>query len=230
MARVLKGGRREDKGAASGAGGPVGEAPSPGLSPELPADLPTAPGAELAGLRPRINDHPFDPRVEAERILEEARRDADRLRTLAVAEGRERGLAAVTELLTAARLASLRARQNVESDLRALAVRIAERILGRELQLHPEAVVDVAAQALSQAGAPRDVLLRVHPDDLKALERGRPRLLERCARAQVIQLRADPTVGRGGCIVETELGTVDARLPLQLEAIERALRSAGSLS
>ena len=86
-------------------------------------------------------------------------------------------------------------------------------------------MVDIAAAALGQAGAPHDVLLRIHPDDLKALERGRPRLLQRCAHAEVVHLRADPSVSRGSCIVETELGTVDARLPLQLEAIERALRS-----
>jgi flagellar biosynthesis/type III secretory pathway protein FliH len=174
-----------------------------------------------------ITERPFDARVEAERILAEAHREADRLRAQAVAEGRERGLAAVTELLTAARAASVRAQQGAEADLRTLAVRIAERILGREISLSPQAVVDIAAEALSYAGSPKEVLLRVHPDDLEALSRGRPRLLERCARAQAVQFRADPAVGRGGCIVETELGTVDARLPLQLAAIERALLGSG---
>jgi flagellar biosynthesis/type III secretory pathway protein FliH len=129
--------------------------------------------------------------------------------------------------LVAARASAARSQRDVESDLRALAVRIAERLLERELSLNADAVTDIVAAALRQAGAPRDVLVRVHPDDLKALERGRPRLVERCARAQVVQLRADPTVGRGGCIVETELGTVDARLPVQLDAIERALRQSG---
>jgi type III secretion protein L len=170
------------------------------------------------------NPHPFDPRVEAERILEAARSEAERLRGQAVAEGRERGLAAVTELLTAARAASARAQKSAEQDLRLLAVRIAERILERELQVSPDAVVDIALSALGQAGSPHDVHLRVHPDDLKALERGRPRLLQRLTHAEVVHLRADPSVSRGGCIVETELGTVDARLPLQLDAIERALR------
>lgn len=167
--------------------------------------------------------HPFDPIVEAERILAEARREADRLRAQAVSEGRERGLAAVTELLASARVASLRAQKHAESDLRTLAVAIAERILGHELTLRPDAVVDIVRQALGHLGAPREVVLRVHPDDLQALERGRPRLLERCTRAQAIQFRVDPQVGRGGCILETELGSADARLPLQLQAIERAL-------
>jgi flagellar biosynthesis/type III secretory pathway protein FliH len=179
------------------------------------------------GPAPHIDEKPFDARVEAERILAEAQREAERLRTQATTEGRERGLAAVTELMVAARASAARSQRNVEGDLRTLAVRIAERILERELTLNPEAITDIVAAALRQAGAPRDIVLRVHPDDLKALERGRPRLVERAQRAQALQLRPDPGISRGGCIVESELGTVDARLNVQLEAIERALRGGG---
>lgn len=205
-----------------------GSAPRPSRDAAARERRPESPRSDETDGTGEANDdgytRPFDPRVEAERILADARKEAERLRAQATTEGRERGLAAVTELLAGARLSAMRAQREVESDLRTLAVRIAERILDRELSTRPEAVVDIAAAALSQAGAPRDVVLRVHPEDLRTLERGRPRLLERCARAQVIQLRPDSTVGRGGCIVETELGTVDARLQVQLEAIERALR------
>ena len=166
----------------------------------------------------------YDARLEAERILKQAQSEADRIRTQAAAEGRERGLGAVTELLVGARAATSRARSATSGELRALAVRIAERILGRELELDPAAVVDITAEALGGVGAAQQVTIRCHPDDVAALERGRPRLLERCARAQAVQLRVDERVGRGGCIVETELATIDARLTTQLEAIERALR------
>lgn len=179
------------------------------------------------GKKATIDPYPFDPRAEADKILSEARHESERLRNQAATEGRERGLAAVTELLTAARVQTLRAHKDVEQDLRVLAVRIAERILGRELALNPDAVVDIVSEALSQAGAPREVVVRCHPDDLKALERGRPRLIERCGRTQAVIFRADPALSRGGCIIETELGTVDARLPTQLDAIERALRGQG---
>ena len=99
MARVLKGGRRD----------------------------------ELATDPPLIKDAPFDPKAEAERIIGDARQEAERLRAQAVVEGRERGLQAVTELLTAARAASVKAQRSVTEDLRLLAVRIAEKILEREL-------------------------------------------------------------------------------------------------
>ena len=166
----------------------------------------------------------FDARVAAERIVAQAQAEADRIRAQAAAEGREKGLAAVSELLVGARAAASRARGAAAPELRVLAVRIAEKLLGRELALRPEAVLDVVTQALAAAGTARQVLVRCHPDDLAALERGRPRLLERAARAQVLQLRADAGVGRGGCVVETELGSIDARLSTQLDAIERALR------
>lgn len=181
-------------------------------------------GGTLTDERPAAPAQVFDARLEAEQVLRQAQVDAERLRAQAVAEGRERGLAAVTELLVGARATASRSRAASAAELRTLAVRIAEKILGRELQLRPEAVADVAAEALSSVGAAEQVTVRCHPDDLAALERGRPRLLERCARAHAVSFRTDGKVGRGGCIVETELATVDARLTTQLDAIERALR------
>jgi type III secretion protein L len=163
-------------------------------------------------------------REQAERVVAAARDDAERIGRKAEAEGRERGLAAVTELLVGARAVAARARAWAEAELRALGVRIAEKLLGRELALDPAAVVDVAATAMRHAGEPRELVVRCASEDLEALERGKPRLVERCRAAQAVRFVADDRVARGGCIVETELGVVDARLSTQLEAIERALR------
>jgi type III secretion protein L len=177
----------------------------------------------------------FDAKLEGDRLVAEAREaaerevaaardEAQRIARKAEAEGRERGLAAVTELLVGARAVAARARSGAEAELRTLAVRIAEKILGRELALKPDAVVDVVAQALAHAGEPRDVQVRLNPADLEAVERGKPRLMERVRSARALTFRGDDAVPRGGCIVETELGAVDARLSTQLEMIERALR------
>jgi flagellar biosynthesis/type III secretory pathway protein FliH len=165
-----------------------------------------------------------DARGQAERILADANQEAERLLNKAQTEGRERGLMAVTELLVGARAAAARARDAAGNELRTLAVKIAEKILARELALRPEAVNDVVAQALSHAGDPHDVVVRLNPADLEAIERGKPRLVERVRSARAVSFRAEESIPRGGCIVETELGVVDARLSTQLEAIERALR------
>lgn len=157
-------------------------------------------------------------------VLENAQRDAARTLAEATAEGRERGLSAVTELLVSARTEAARARREATSELRGLAVRIAEKLIGRSLTLSPETVVDIATEALRHAGEPRALRIRCNPDDLALLESGRPRLLARCTTVGAIQLEADEQVPVGGCVIESELGVVDARLSVQLDAIERALR------
>jgi type III secretion protein L len=150
--------------------------------------------------------------------------EAARLRTEAVTEGREQGLSAVTELLVGARAEAARTRRESHAELRSLAVKIAEKLLGKALTLDPTIVVDVAAEAMSHAGEPRALRLRCHPNDLAHLERGRPRLLERCRSVGVLRIEADEEIARGGCVIESELGVVDARLDIQLDAVDRALR------
>ncbi len=162
--------------------------------------------------------------AHAAQLVATARLEADRLRAEAIAEGRERGLSAVTELLIAARAESARSRRETTQELRSLAVKIAEKLLGRALALDPGVVVDLAAEAMQHAGEPRALRLRCNPEDLAELESGRPRLLERCRSAGALRLEADAQIARGGCIIESELGVVDARLAVQLEAIDRALR------
>ena len=102
---------------------------------------------------------------------------------------------------------------------------MAERIVGRALELHPSLIADIANQALA-AAKPRsgEVTLRVSPQDLPVLERERPRLVSRLATGVDLRLVADEKVGVGGCIIEAPSGVrLDARLNTQLDAIEKAL-------
>jgi flagellar biosynthesis/type III secretory pathway protein FliH len=71
------------------------------------------------------------------------------------------------------------------------------------------------------------VVLRVHPDDIAAVEQTRPNWSQRIAAAAEVHLVADDSVGRNGCVVETPAGRLDARLQTQLDALERALRGTG---
>jgi flagellar biosynthesis/type III secretory pathway protein FliH len=104
---------------------------------------------------------------------------------------------------------------------------MAERIVGRAVALAPETMAEIAREALAAcrpgAGAVR---VRVHPDDLPAVETRRA-ALEAGAPAATLELIADEAVQRYGCVIETPQGQVDARLETQLAALERALTSGG---
>jgi flagellar biosynthesis/type III secretory pathway protein FliH len=129
----------------------------------------------------------------------DARVEARRIREEARAEGHAEGVAAAVAA--------------AEPEIIRLAVQIAEKILARQLTLTPDAVADVVRSALQKVRARKSIVVRVHPEDV-ALVTGLP---------ATVKVRADEGVARGGCVVETELGTLDARLASQLAAIERAL-------
>ena len=137
--------------------------------------------------------------------------------------GREDGLARTTEVVARAHAAAARRLEEQEPALTRLAVRIAERILGRELALAPEGVVDIVRAAVAAARAQHTLVVRVHPDDQAAVEAVREELLAQQAFGATLVVSADATIPQGGCVIDTEVGTVDARLEVQLAAIERAL-------
>lgn len=142
-------------------------------------------------------------------------------------EGREHGFADVTKMLAAARA------QTISEFIRAKDVgitigrRLAEKILGRMFELDPSVIADLALQALI-ASRPRGgtIVLRTHPEDLSRLTAEREAWLARLPMVADIRFVADASVDRGGCIVETPIGRLDARLSTQLDALESALREA----
>jgi flagellar biosynthesis/type III secretory pathway protein FliH len=83
-------------------------------------------------------------------------------------------------------------------------------------------VVYLAARALARARDRREVTLRVHPDDARAARGGEAKLAAILARAP-LAVREDAAVPRGGAIVETEAGVVDAGVEAQLAELRRAL-------
>ncbi len=169
---------------------------------------------------------------EAARISGDARAAADGLRRDAetrgfqegLAAGREAGLAQVTEILVAARADAEEARAQATEGAVVLARRMAEKIVGRAIELAPEVMGDIVSQALAASRARKGAaVVRVHPDDLALVEASRPSWLAR-AEAQVsVRVVADASVGRHGCVVDTPVGRLDARLDTQLAALARAL-------
>jgi flagellar biosynthesis/type III secretory pathway protein FliH len=129
-----------------------------------------------------------------------------------------------TVLLARAEERAARIVEEAREELTALAVRMAEKILGEELRLRPDAVCAIAQQCLSTSPAARNLRLRVSPEDLPLLQAALPRLGRAGAR---LELQADESISRGGCLLQSELGEVDGRLEVQLARLAEALSPEG---
>jgi len=168
--------------------------------------------------------------TEIEALREQAHAEALEMKQKAYQQGYEEGKQAgaqeLTELVAQTSLRLQQIEAQAEPQLKMLALTIAKKILGHELEFHPETVVDIIRQALSEkARQRREIYLRVHPDDLHFVRENKPALIEVLSRCKEIGLREDPGVARHGVIIETEAGTIDAQLDTQLEVFERVLKA-----
>jgi type III secretion protein L len=171
---------------------------------------------------------------EAARILEEAeefaaaiRREAEtqaeNLKAEAVREGTENALTEFERNLVESREIREKVWRETEKDLLRLAVRLAERIVGREIEKDDKTIVEIVSTALQNARQQEKLTVRVNPKDLPTIERQTERFSS--GRIQFIDFVADPRVASSGCLIESEVGTIDARLETQLRVLERALLS-----
>jgi flagellar biosynthesis/type III secretory pathway protein FliH len=160
--------------------------------------------------------------ARAAETIADAETRRDRIRADAEEQGHREGLARAAALLAAAAAARDRRLAAVEREVAAVALEVARAILGTELAIRGDAIVDLAARALGAARARRQVTLRVHPDDGRAVRAGEGRLAAILSRAP-LAIRDDPAVAPGGVAVETEAGWIDGRVEAQLAELARAL-------
>lgn len=178
-----------------------------------------------------VNAEEFEARGVAKQIIEKAREEAANIVAQAEAErdaifarAREEAVSEAqahsSEELARARLQVGRMMAAAEPELVQLALKIADKILGRELERTPELVLEIAANAIQATRAAKALILRVHPDDGKLLRAKKPNLLELIGRSVDVAIKDDADVVRGGCMVQTEFGVIDGQIRTQFNMLE----------
>ncbi len=168
--------------------------------------------------------------AEAEEIVRKAREEKDREKQDGFQSGYQEGLAQVTELLAKARIEYDHMLKSAGKDILNLAFKISEKIIGKHLEMDKTIIMDIVAQALQTVRQSRQITLRVNPEDAKVLKANKDTLLEKLGHGREIDVQEDKKVERGGCIIESEIGIVEAQLQTQLERLKKVLsetKSAG---
>ena len=99
-----------------------------------------------------------------------------------------------------------------------------KRMLFRQVELNPDTIDTVLSELLSRLSDKNQILIYVSPNDAKKLEGELDSKFQEALRgAKRVELKADPNVQDGSCIVETSLGVYDARWRTQISQIETAV-------
>jgi flagellar assembly protein FliH len=111
----------------------------------------------------------------------------------------------------------------VEAAAVELALRIAEQALGAAVDVRPEAVVDVVRGALRRLVERDRVTILVNPEDLDLVRGASEALMAELGGIEHCDVQAERRVARGGAIVRTVEGEVDATLPTKLARARETL-------
>ena len=173
----------------------------------------------------------------ASSLLDQARRDRDAIAEAARSEGHEAGRqegiarvdAELNELLgllhgviDAVREDRDRFLRSAEPELVRLALGAAERIVHHEISQNDQFVVETVRSALTRAMSRSDISIRVNPEDMAVMREYRERLLA-AGDFEHLRLIEDQRIDRGGAVLESDSGTVDAKIATQLREVRGAL-------
>lgn len=156
-------------------------------------------------------------------ILADAEARAVEAVTRAKADGRAEGLAEI--VAHAIRLREREHRADVAGLDRTVELSriLAERLLGHVLETSPGEVASLARQALDEARGARRIRIHAHPEDAEILSRVTAEL---DPSGRVHAVLPDLTLPRGDLRLETDAGTVEARLGPSLAHLAARLREA----
>jgi flagellar assembly protein FliH len=107
-----------------------------------------------------------------------------------------------------------------ERDLVELAIEISKKLVHREVKIDEKIVVTLVRVALEKLSARTRAAVFVNPLDLEILKDAAAQL---DSSEKELELKPDESLERGDCIVESDYGTVDARMSTQFKEIEAGL-------
>jgi flagellar assembly protein FliH len=108
--------------------------------------------------------------------------------------------------------------QQSERQMVQLSLTLARRVVQREISLDPELIAAMAHVAIKKLGVSNPSTIRLHPDDYTVVARDGDRWS-----GSNVSVVPDPSIARGGCMVESDFGTIDASLDRQFDEMARAL-------
>jgi len=125
-------------------------------------------------------------------------------------------------LLNSLRQAVPQVVRDTEKLVVSLALEVAQKLVG-DIPISVPMVESSIREALAQVEGAGQLTVRLHPADLELLQNSNSPLLASEDKSGEFRFVGSQEVSRGGCVVQTRFGTVDARRETKLDLMKRNL-------
>ena len=164
---------------------------------------------------------------ESERYKIEAAKEMETLREKALHEGFQEGYQKWLEHINKLEEEIKRVRADVEKQIVPVALKAAQKVVSKEFEIHPEIIIDIVKNHLKAVAQHKKITIYVSKEDYDLLDKARDSLKEKLEHLEVFSVRIRDDVKRGGCVIETESGIINATIENQWARIEKAFKVEG---
>ena len=151
---------------------------------------------------------------ECEQIKEEAYKD-----------GFQAGSTAWSEMVGLLEKEIMRVREEMQRSIMPIAVKAAKKIVGAEIKLRPDAIIDIVMSTAKIVAQHKKIVLYVSRPDFEQVESNKNQLKKIFEELESLSIRQKDDLIEGDCIIETEGGIINARLKDRWVTMEAALKS-----
>lgn len=110
-----------------------------------------------------------------------------------------------------------------EREILDLIFSVSEKIIYCEISLDQRVIQETVLHTLQLASDKEHLMLRLHPDDIGVIETLQTSSADPSGKLTAVTLKADPSVSRGGCHLETPHGDIDASIETRLKRVYQTL-------
>ena len=177
-------------------------------------------------------------RIQAEEIVKQAKSQKEAIEMQAYnegidkgqAEGRKMAVKKIEPLFDTFRNAIdelSNMRQSIvethQDQLLEIVFLITEKIIHRSIQLNPDIILDTVRAASSHLMETDDIRLRLHPSDFEYIRDIENILGKKLSGRKQLHVIEDTSIDRGGIIIDTEFGEIDATIRSQIDHMKDML-------
>jgi flagellar assembly protein FliH len=164
--------------------------------------------------------------AEAQALRAAARDDGLREGREEALAGLQPALAALSQAAEAVQMDQFARAERLEAHAVDLALFLAEKVVGGAIAVKPELVVEAVRGALRGIVERERATVLVHPDDLELVREAIDGVRASLGGIEHCEVQAERRVSRGGAIVRTPDGDVDARIETKLQRAREVVEAA----
>ncbi len=164
-------------------------------------------------------------KMDAEDYKKQIAHECEKIKEESYKDGFKEGFEAWSQMIGFLEKEITRVREEMQKSIMPIAIKAAKKIVGGEISQRPDAVVDMVMSTAKVVSQHKKVAIYVSRSDYQVVESNKARLRQLFEEIESLSIRERDDLVQGDCIIETEVGIINARLVDRWKTLEAALKS-----